>query len=40
MKILLMEANFDRTYIDTNHQVVAGINAQYFSERDLFTPIA
>ena len=35
-----MEANFDRTYFDTNHQVVAGISAQYFSERDLFTPIA
>ena len=35
-----MEANFDRTYIDTSHQVDAGISAQYFSERDLFTPIA
>ena len=40
MKIVLMEANFDRTYIDTNHQVDAGISSQYFSERDLFTPIA
>ena len=34
-----MEVNFRRTYFDTNHQVVAGISAQYFSERDLFTPI-
>ena len=35
-----MGANFDRTYIDTNHQVVAGIITQYFSELDRFTPIA
>ena len=34
-----MEVNFRRTYFDTSHQVVAGISAQYFSERDLFTPI-
>ena len=40
MKIVLMEANFDRTYFDTNHQVVAGISAQYFSERDLSTSTA
>ena len=40
MKIVLMEANFDRTYIDTNQQVDAGISSQYFSKRDLFTPIA
>ena len=40
MKIVLIEANFDRTYIDTYHQVDAGVSAQYFSERDLFTPIA
>ena len=30
MKIVLMEANFDRTYIDTNHQVVAGTSASTF----------